>query len=123
MRRINTLEERIRLRRQHSRAVGTWKIGTVYHTECAEQVELLSHEFIVEYLDRTAPFGEVFSCSMLIAREAVERALKQLDLLHLARREDSFPWVKLKKAPSEQTKSSFSSMSVPGRLQTFDVRA
>ena len=89
MRRINTLEERIRLRRQHSRAVGTWKIGTVYYTECAEQVELLSHEFIAEHLDRTAPFGEVFSCSMLEARKAVERALKQLGLLHLARREDS----------------------------------
>jgi len=90
MRQINTLEERMRLRRQHSRGVGTWKIGTVYYTECAEQVELLSHEFIAEHLDRTAPFGEVFSCSMLKAREAVERALKQLGLLHLARREDSF---------------------------------
>lgn len=89
MRQIRTIEERIRLRRQHSRAVGTWSIGTVYYTECAEQVELLSHEFLVEHLDRTAPFGEVFGCSMLKAREAVERALTQLGLLHLAKREDS----------------------------------
>jgi hypothetical protein len=89
MRKINTIEERIRLRRQHSRAVGTWKIGTVSYTECAEQVELLSHKFIAEYLDRTAPYGEVFSCSMLVAQEAVERALKQLGLLQLARRENS----------------------------------
>jgi hypothetical protein len=89
IRQINTLEERIRLRRQHWLAVGTWKIGTVYYAECAEQVELLSHEFIAKYLDRTAPFGEVFNCSMLTAREAVERALKQLGLLQLARREDS----------------------------------
>jgi hypothetical protein len=88
MRQINTLEERIRLRSQHSRAVGTWKIGTVYYTECAEQAELLSHEFIAEHLDRNAPFGEVFSCSMLEAQEAVERALKQLGLLHMARRQD-----------------------------------
>jgi hypothetical protein len=89
IRKINTLEERIRLRSQHCRAVGTWKIGTVYHTECAEQVELLSHEFIAEHLDRNAPFGEVFKCSMQEAREAVERALKQLALLHTAKRQDS----------------------------------
>jgi hypothetical protein len=50
---------------------GTWKIGTVYYTDCAEQVELISHEFI-DQLDKSAPFGEVFSCSMLEARAAVE---------------------------------------------------
>jgi hypothetical protein len=49
-------------------------------------VELLSHDFILEQLDSTAPFGAVFSCSMLEAREAVERALNQLGLLHLAKR-------------------------------------
>ena len=89
-RQIHTLERRIRLRRRHSRGVGTWTIGTVYYTECAEKVELLSHEFIGEHLDTTAPFGEVFSCSMLKARDAVERALTQLGLLQLARREDHF---------------------------------
>jgi len=36
IRQVNTLEERIRRRRQHSRAVGAWKIGAVYYTECAE---------------------------------------------------------------------------------------
>lgn len=91
MRRINTLEERIRLRRQHSRAVGTWKICTVYRTECAEQVELLSHEYLAAHLDKAAPFGEVFDCSMSEAREAVERALNYLGLLHLARREEPTP--------------------------------
>jgi hypothetical protein len=90
-RRINTLEERIRLRRQHSRAVGVWRIGSVYYSECAEQVELLAHDFLEGHLDRTAPFGEVFSCSPEQAREAVEGALRQLGLLHLARREDPLP--------------------------------
>lgn len=88
MRKIKTLEERIRLRSQHNRGIGNWKIGTVYHTECAEKVELLSHNFLVEHLDRTAPFGEVFGCSISEARAAVERALDQLELLSLARRED-----------------------------------
>ena len=88
MRRLNTLEERIMLRPQHSRAVGVWQIGTVFYTECAEQVELLSHAFLKERLDKVAPFGEVFCCSASEAREAVERALNQLGLLHSARRED-----------------------------------
>lgn len=86
-RRINTLEERIRGRLQHNRGCGVWRIGTVYQTECAEQVELLSHEFLAEHLDRTAPFGEVFICSISEAREAVERAMNQLGLQPLARRD------------------------------------
>jgi len=88
MRRLKALEERIMLRGQHSRAVGVWQIGTVFYTECAEQVELLSHEFLKERLDKVAPFGEVFCCSMPEAIEAVEGALNQLGLLHSARRED-----------------------------------
>jgi hypothetical protein len=47
---------------------------------------LASDEFIVEQLDRTASFGDVFGCSMLEAREAVEGALNQLGLLHRAER-------------------------------------
>lgn len=88
MRQINTLESRIRLRRQHNRAIGTWNLGTVYYTECAEQVELLSHDYLADHLDKVAPLGEVFSCSISQARDAVERALNKLGLLHLARRED-----------------------------------
>ena len=73
-RQINKLDERLTLRSQHKRAVGKWSIATVYNTDCAEQVELLSHEYLAAYLDRNAPFGEVFSCSTSQAREAVEKA-------------------------------------------------
>jgi hypothetical protein len=86
-RKINTLEERIRLRAQHERAVGVWQIASIYRTDCAENVELLSHEFLSAHLDRTAPFGEVFSCSLAEARDAVERALQQVGLSHLVTRE------------------------------------
>jgi hypothetical protein len=89
MRKLKNLDKRIRLRRQYNRSIGSWRIGTVYYTESAEQVELLSHEILIEHLDRSAPFGEVFSCSILEAQEAVERALNQLGLLLQARREDS----------------------------------
>jgi hypothetical protein len=88
-RRLNTLEERIVLRRQHTRALGVWQVGEVFYTECAEQVELLSHGFLKERLDKAAPFGEVFSCTPFEARAAVENALNQLGLLHLAKRVDS----------------------------------
>lgn len=86
-RQINTLEARIVLRSQHNRGCGYWTVGTVYQTECAEQVELLSHELLAEFLDRTAPFGEVFGCSISVAREAVERAMNQLGLQPIARRD------------------------------------
>lgn len=87
-RRLNTLQDRIMLRRQYRRAVGVWQIVAVFYTECAEQVELLSHGFLKERLDKVAPFGEVFCCSVSEAKEAVENALNQLGLLHSARRAD-----------------------------------
>jgi hypothetical protein len=90
-RQINTLEERIRLRRQHNRAAGKWTIAAVYQTECAEQVELLSHTYLAERLDRSAPFGEVFCCSMSDAQGAVERALAQLGLPHSVSRLEAAP--------------------------------
>ena len=87
-RQIKKLEERLLLRDQHKRAVGKWNIATVYYTDCAERVELLSHEILEAYLDRSAPFGEVFSCPISKAREAVEQALLHLGLLGHERRDD-----------------------------------
>ena len=64
-----------------------WQFSTAFFTERAEQVELLSHEILEDHLDKTAPFGEVFCCSVSEATEAVETALRQLGLLHSARKE------------------------------------
>ena len=86
-RKIKTLEKRIELYRYYDRPVGAWHFRTAFYTECAEQVELLSHEILAERLDRLAPFGEVFCCSVSEATEAVETALSQLGLLHTARKE------------------------------------
>jgi len=86
-RKIKTLERRIGLYRHHEQAMGAWQLSTAFYTECAEQVELLSHEILGERLDEEAPFGEVFRCSASEATEAVERALSQLGLLHSARKE------------------------------------
>lgn len=88
-RKIETLAKRIGLYRHYGRPVGAWQFGAAFYTECAEQVELLSHEILAERLDKLAPFGEVFCCSVSEATEAVEAALSQLGLLNSARREAS----------------------------------
>jgi hypothetical protein len=85
-RKIKTLEKRIERYRHHNRPVGEWQFGVAFYTEGVAEVELLSHEILAEHLDRLAPFGEVFSCSVSEATEAVESALSQLGVLHSARK-------------------------------------
>ena len=77
---IHRLERAIALPRHAARAVGHWTIATAFVTDYAGEVELLSHSFLAERLDVTVPFGEVFSCSVPEAIEAVQRALRQLGL-------------------------------------------
>lgn len=84
---VNNLEKRIQKYRHHSRPVGDWQFRVIFYTECAEQVEFLSHKILAEHLDQQAPFGEVFCCSVSVATEAVETVLNQLGLLHSARKE------------------------------------
>ena len=83
---VRTLAKRIGSYRQYERTVGVWQLSTAFYTECAEQVELLSHEILAERLDKEAPFGEVFCCSVSEATEAVETALRQLGLLDSAKK-------------------------------------
>lgn len=86
-RKIKTLEKRIALYRFYIPPVGVWRLNTAFYTECAVEVELLTHEILAERLDRLAPFGEVFTCSVSEATAAVETALIQLGELHSARKE------------------------------------
>lgn len=84
---IRTLERRVELYRHYEQPVGVWQFSIGFYTECAEQVELLSHKLLAEHLDKAAPFGEVYCCSVTKATEAVETVLSQLGLLHSARKE------------------------------------
>jgi hypothetical protein len=84
---VNTLEKRIERYRHYNQPVGEWQFSVAFYTDCVEQVESLSHEILAEHLDKVAPFGEVFCCSVSEATEAVETALSQLRLLHSAREE------------------------------------
>lgn len=84
---VNTLEKRIERYRHHSRAVGEWELKVAFYTKGVAEVELLSHKILADQLDKQAPFGEVFCCSVLEATKAVEAALSKLGLLHSARKE------------------------------------
>lgn len=88
---INNLEKRINKYRLHTPPVGEWQCKIIFYTERAEQVELLSHKILEEHLDKLAPFGEVFCCSVTEAAAAVETVLSQLGLLHSARKEPYLP--------------------------------
>ena len=84
---INNLEKRIEKYRHKSNPVGTWELRVAYYTDCAEEVELLSHKILDDSLDHQAPLGEIFCCSVSEATKVVEQALSQLDLLDSARKE------------------------------------
>jgi hypothetical protein len=86
-RKIKTLERRIVVYRNRERTVGAWQVRVAFHTRCAEQVELASHELLADRLDERAPFGEVFRCSVSEATEAIETALRRLELLEEAKKE------------------------------------
>ncbi|EEF79808.1 hypothetical protein [Methylophaga thiooxydans] len=90
-RKINSLEKRVKLFRHYNQPLGMWQISTVYHTERAELVESETHQILVEKLDKLAPIGEVFCCSVSEASKAVELALKQLGLLDAAEKEINIP--------------------------------
>lgn len=73
-RKINALEKRIKKYQHHfsHRPVGNWQFKIAFYTESANQVEMLAHEILAPHLDKTAPFGEVFCCSVSEATEAIE---------------------------------------------------
>jgi len=81
-RQIQTLERRIERHRRYGPPVGEWQFRVAFYTEGVAEVEALSHKILAEHLDRRAPFGEVFSCSVVVAMHAVEAAMSQLRVLH-----------------------------------------
>jgi hypothetical protein len=86
-RKIRTLEMRIEKFRHYNRPIGHWQFRVAFYTENVAEVEVLSHRILADRLDRAAPFGEVFCCSLSEATEAVEKALSELGLLHSVRKE------------------------------------
>jgi len=75
--RIKTLKKRIEQFRDYKQPVGEFKCRVIFKG-VGEPVEKGAHEILGEYLDKKAPFGEVFSCSVETATEAVEEAISML---------------------------------------------
>jgi len=60
--------------------LSVWSYSQAYETTNYVEVEKLAHKYLREYKDKDAPIGEVFKCSVEIAIEGVEDALKDLGL-------------------------------------------
>lgn len=80
VKRIRSLEKLIDEPQDVQRFTGSWSLRTSFKSEIAYQVEELVHETLHVYLDRSAPFGEVFSCSVEEAVVAIENAHSKLGL-------------------------------------------
>ncbi len=82
----NALEKRLERYRNRNRQVGTWQFRIAFFTKGVAEVESLSHSILADHVDKLAPFGEVFCCSVPEATKAIEAALSQLGLLRSARK-------------------------------------
>ena len=78
---INNLTKRIKLYSYHKESVGIWQFHTAFFTKRAGEVELTTHEILSNYLDKEALFGEIFTCTVQVATEAVETAVSQLGII------------------------------------------
>lgn len=81
VKKIKTLERAIESYRLQPKQLGTWVIRASFYCKKAYQVEMIVHEALTNYIDKSAPFGEVFSCSVEEAIVAVENALIHLGVM------------------------------------------
>jgi hypothetical protein len=56
--------------------LGKWELITSYKTDSAYLIEKVVHKALATHLDKTAPFGEVFLCSVDEAVSVIEEAIK-----------------------------------------------
>lgn len=76
--RIKSLESLIESYCNKPIQIGTWQMCTSFVTCNVYIVERIVHESLAKYLDTSAPFGEVFTCSAAEAIVAIEKALVQV---------------------------------------------
>mgnify|MGYP002623674307 CR=1 FL=1 len=55
-----------------------WTYECSFHTLRYDDVEKLAHKYLNKYLDKEAPMGEVFNCSVQKGVEAIKDAMKDL---------------------------------------------
>lgn len=84
---INNLDKKIQLFTDYCPPKGTFQISAIFHTNACESVEKEAHKQLDDYLDRASNFGEVFSCSVEKAVEAVEQATIKLKVSDKVKKE------------------------------------
>ena len=107
-RQINNLEKKIQLYRHYQQPLAMWQLNTTFYTEDAAHVELRSHEVLADHLDKLAPIGEVFSCSVAEASAAIESVLSELGLFEAVR----------KKVRNDNTSKEYGNCSMCGKHLT-----
>lgn len=55
---------------------GKWELITSFQTDSAYLIESVTHEKLAKYLDKNAPFGEVFTCSTKDAIAVIEKEIR-----------------------------------------------
>lgn len=77
--RIKNLTKILQNYKENPSRLGFWELRTSFQTDSAYLVEECVHLKLENYLDREAPFGEVFSCTPEQAIEVVENVIAQLE--------------------------------------------
>lgn len=75
--RIKNLEKILHNYNENSTRLGSWEIRAAFKIDFAYIIEGIIHQELAAYLDKTAPFGEVFNYPAENAIESIEIAIKQ----------------------------------------------
>lgn len=78
--RIKNLEKILRNYQETPARLGSWAVRATFKIDFAYEIEKIIHQELAVYLDRTAPFGEVFNYPAEDAIESIESAIKKYNL-------------------------------------------
>lgn len=74
--RIKNLKKILQNYKENPIRQGNWELITYFETDSAYLIEAVVHEKLAEYLDKNAPFGEVFTYSTEDAIKVIEAAIR-----------------------------------------------
>jgi hypothetical protein len=74
--RIKNLQKILQNYKDNPVRIGKWQLRASFETESAYFIEKIVHKALAVHLDKAAPFGEVFRCSVEEAVSIIETAIK-----------------------------------------------
>jgi hypothetical protein len=75
IKRIKNLQKILKIYKENPVRIGKWELKASYKTNSAYSIEKYVHTVLAAYLDKEAPFGEVFTCSAGEAIAVIEKAI------------------------------------------------